>query len=203
VAPVDIYKLCQGQIEEQVLLPLRRLLQSGKFPYKGVLYAGLMITARPGNAGKKAYQPYVLEFNARFGDPETQALLPLLESDLLEILWACTKGKLNETQIEWSRKASCCVLAVADTYPESSSQGQTIILSKMPADSYVFHGGTKLSGTGSTLLTNGGRILAVTAIAPSLDNAAQIAYDGLGKVEFPGMAFRKDVGRAASACLSH
>jgi phosphoribosylamine---glycine ligase len=200
-SPVDLYKLCQAEIEEQVLVPLRGILQSRQFPYKGVLYAGLMIEARPSDSGKRTFQPYVLEFNARFGDPETQALLPLLQSDLLEIFWACTEGKLNETNIEWSKQASCCVVAAADTYPESGSKGQPIKVGKMAGHSYLFHAGSKSEGT--SLVTNGGRVLAVTGVAATVEEASTVAYEGLSTISFPGMAYRKDIGRGvASACLS-
>jgi phosphoribosylamine--glycine ligase len=201
-SPVELYKACKNEIETQVLAPLRRALQSRTFDYQGVLYAGLMIEPKGGNGGERIYQPYVLEFNARFGDPETQALLPLLNSDLLPILWACTEGKLHELEIEWSKQASCCVVAAADTYPESGSKDERITLPKAAmADCHIFQAGTKSVNDG--VVTNGGRVLAVTGVDATLDKASTRAYQALAQISFSGMSFRKDIGRgAAASCLS-
>jgi phosphoribosylamine--glycine ligase len=199
-SPVDLYKHCEAAIEEQVLEPLRKVLQSRQFEYKGVLYAGLMIEVKSDGEGKRLYQPYVLEFNARFGDPETQALLPLLKSDLCEIFLACCDGTLAQLDLEWSKEASCCVVAAAETYPESGSRGETITLGKLAANTFVFQAGT--SGACGKLITNGGRVLSVVGVAPGLEAAADRAYAGLTKVTFSGMAYRKDIARrATSACL--
>jgi phosphoribosylamine---glycine ligase len=199
-SPVELYRHCHEEIDKQVLEPIRKAMKNRQFDYKGVLFIGLMVETRKIENGK-VYQPYVLEFNARFGDPETQAIMPLLEADLLKILWACTEGKLAEVPIEWGRGASCCVVACADSYPESSSKGEQITLSAQPTDTMVFQAGTKLDG--KKLVTNGGRVLAVTATGENLEDAVQKAYDGLEKVSFKGMAFRKDIAkRSAAACLS-
>jgi len=199
-SPVDLYKHCESAIEEQVLEPLRKVLQSRQFEYKGVLYVGLMIQIKHDDQGKSLYQPYVLEFNARFGDPETQAILPLLKSDLSDIFLACCDGTLAQLDLEWSKEASCCVVAAAETYPESGSRGEAITLGKLPADTFVFQAGT--SGQCGKLITNGGRVLSVVGVAPGLEAAAERAYAGLTRVSFSGMAYRKDIARrATSACL--
>lgn len=209
-SPVDLYKYCRDEIDAQVLEPLRKALNSRTLAYQGVLYIGLMIHChRDADTGSKTYQPYVLEFNARFGDPETQTLLPLLKSDLAEVLWACTEGKLASMNIEWQKAASCCVVACAQTYPESSSKGEAITIdeSKLPQGAYVFHAGTKVDDAGNAsvakVVTNGGRVLAVTAVGESIEKSIDLAYEGLNHVSFAGMDYRKDIARrAGTACLS-
>lgn len=200
--PVDLYRACKDEIETQVLAPLRKALQAREFDYQGVLYIGLMVEQKCTGDSSKLYQPYVLEFNARFGDPETQALLPLLNSDLFAVMWACTEGKLNQLEVQWSKEASCCVVAAAESYPEAGSKGQKISLpDTSPQSCYVFQAGTKADG--SNVLTNGGRVLAVTALDATIDGAADRAYAALEKISFGGMSYRKDIGRrAATACLS-
>jgi len=192
-APVELYDRCALDIEELVVEPFERALARGALNYCGIVYAGMMVTPQG--------DPFVLEFNARFGDPETQALLPLLASDLFEILWACTEGTLDSVEVKWEDKASCCVVAAAKDYPEKSSKGESIVLGTMPKDSFVFHAGTKLDGT--KLLTNGGRVLAVTAVAPDLGMARKQAYESIERIQFSDMDYRKDIaGGAAEKCLS-
>ncbi len=202
-APVELYRQCDADIETRILEPIRRSLQSGKLVYKGVLYIGLMIAgAGPKEAAPRGpYQPYVLEFNARFGDPETQAILPLLKSDLLAALWACTESSLHEVRLQWETGAACCVVATAGNYPEGSSRGETIEFGELPAGSVAFHAGTRL--VGSQILTNGGRVLAVTGTGPSLEAARQAAYSGIAKISFANMDYRRDIAkRALAACQS-
>ena len=199
-SPVDLYRQCQKQVDQQVLEPLRRAMRARQFDYKGVLFIGLMVTSK-NVENTRAYQPYVLEFNARFGDPETQAIMPLLESDLLEILWACTDGRLHEVHPTWSKHASCCVVAAAEQYPENSSKGEPITIGNLPVDSFVFHAGTKAQG--KDVVTNGGRILAVTALGADIVAATNHAYDAIKNVSFAGIAYRKDIARRKNtACLS-
>jgi phosphoribosylamine--glycine ligase len=200
-SPVDIYSCAYEQISTQVLTPLTQALRTRKLQYKGILYIGLMIDTIKLENGETTYQPYVLEFNCRFGDPEAQTLLPLLESDLLPILLATTEGKLKEVDIQWSKNASCCVVAVGNDYPEKSSKDKPITINSIPENVYLFHSGTKLNN--DTLLTNGGRILSVTAIAPTLAEAIDKAYQSIDAITFSNMAYRKDIGRrAASLCQS-
>jgi phosphoribosylamine--glycine ligase len=186
-APVELYEQYRVAIKEQIIDPLTQAL-SGQ--YKGVLYIGLLIADG---------RPYVLEFNARLGDPETQCILPLLKSDLVELLSACTEGKLASSSIEWSSDKSCCVVAVAKDYPEKSSRGELIELPDT-TQAVVFQAGTKITERG--LETNGGRIFSVTAIAPDMESSRNRAYSVLAEASFNGIDFRKDIaGRAVATCL--
>jgi phosphoribosylamine--glycine ligase len=199
-SPVELYRQCQKEVDQQVLEPLRRAMRARQFDYKGVLFIGLMVASKKVE-NSRVYQPYVLEFNARFGDPETQAIMPLLESDLLELLWSCTDGRLHEVQPVWSKRASCCVVAAAQEYPESSSRGEAINIGAMPTDSFVFHAGTKADG--KNVVTNGGRVLAVTAVGGDLEGATNHAYEAIKNVSFASIAYRKDIARRKNAaCLS-
>ena len=158
-------------------------------PFTGVLYCGLMMTARG---------PMVLEYNARFGDPETQAILVRLESDLLDVIEACVAGRLSETEFRWKPGASACVIAASGGYPGSYTTGCRITgleeAARVPGVE-VFHAGTSL--VDGQYLTNGGRVLAVTAAGDSLEDALQRAYEGIGKIAFDGMYYRRDIGHRA------
>lgn len=158
-------------------------------PFTGVLYCGLMMTARG---------PQVLEFNARFGDPETQAILMRLESGLVEALEACADGTLSELGLRWSAGASACVIASSSGYPSSYETGFPISglenASRIPGVQ-VFHSGTSL--VKGQLLTAGGRVLGVTAAASSLEEALNRAYRAMGEIQFNGMYFRRDIGHRA------
>ncbi len=158
-------------------------------PFVGVLYCGLMMTARG---------PMVLEYNTRFGDPETQAILVRLESDLLDGLEACVHGRLSEAEFRWHPGASACVIAASQGYPGSYTTGHRITgledAAKIPGVE-VFHAGTSLLD--GHYLTNGGRVLAVTAAADSLQNALGLAYEGIQKIHFDGMYYRRDIGHRA------
>jgi phosphoribosylamine--glycine ligase len=158
-------------------------------PFKGVLYIGLMMTARG---------PQVLEFNARFGDPETQAILLRLESDLVDALEACVDGSLDKTELRWSPGASACVVASSAGYPGSYKTGFPITglaaAAQVPGVQ-IFHSGS--SQAGGQLLTAGGRVLGVTAAAPSLEEALGRAYQAMDKIHFDGIYFRRDIGHRA------
>jgi phosphoribosylamine---glycine ligase len=160
-------------------------------PFVGVLYCGLMMTARG---------PMVLEYNTRFGDPETQAILVRLESDLLDALEACVEGKLSETELRWKPGASACVVAASSGYPGSYTTGHPIRgldeAARVPGVE-IFHAGTSL--VDCTYLTSGGRVLAVTATSDSLRAALDSAYEAMGKIHFEGMYFRRDIGHRALA----
>lgn len=205
-APVGLYRICEQEIEARVLAPVRQALESGELVYKGVLYFGLMITSQstqtaetPSAAGP--FRVHVLEFNARFGDPETQAVLPLLKSDLLSALWACTEGRLDQVKLEWSAGAACCVVATGSGYPEGSSHGEPIQIGDLPPNTVAFHAGTRLAD--GQIVTNGGRIISVSATGDSLHSARESAYAGMAKVSFAGMDYRRDIAmRALAACQS-
>jgi phosphoribosylamine---glycine ligase len=156
--------------------------------YKGVLYIGLMMTARG---------PMVLEFNCRFGDPETQAVLFRLESDLVDACEAVAKGALSEDSLRWSSEASVCVVVASGGYPGAFTNGQVISgldeAEKMP-NAKVFHAGT--GHVGHNIVTMGGRVLGVTARGPDLATATARAYEALRKIRFDGMHFRRDIATA-------
>ncbi|MBW4026390.1 MAG: phosphoribosylamine--glycine ligase [Acidobacteria bacterium] len=158
-------------------------------PFTGVLYCGLMMTARG---------PMVLEYNARFGDPETQAILMRLESDLVEALEACVEGRLSDTEFRWRKGASACVVASSEGYPGSYTNGRVITgleeAARVPGVQ-IFHAGTSL--VGGELLTSGGRVLGVTAAAADLRTALDLAYEAMKKVHFEGMYYRRDIGYRA------
>jgi phosphoribosylamine--glycine ligase len=158
-------------------------------PFAGVLYIGLMMTARG---------PQVLEFNARFGDPETQALLVRMESDLVDALGACIDGRLAETELQWTPGASACVIASSAGYPGSYETGFPIaglsVAAEVPGVE-VFHSGS--AQVGNQLVTAGGRVLGVTAAAPSLEEALARAYEAMAEIHFEGIYFRRDIGHRA------
>ncbi|MFP5226886.1 MAG: phosphoribosylamine--glycine ligase [Acidobacteriota bacterium] len=158
-------------------------------PFVGVLYCGLMMTATG---------PQVLEFNARFGDPETQAILIRLESDLVEALEACVEGRLSETEFRWRPGASACVVAASQGYPGSYVSGMVISgleeAARVPGVE-VFHAGTTFAD--GQYRTAGGRVLGVTAAGATLESALGSAYEAMGRIAFDGMVFRRDIGHRA------
>jgi phosphoribosylamine--glycine ligase len=179
----------QEWILHHVAEPTVRGMADEGTPFKGVLYVGLMMTAKG---------PQVLEFNARFGDPETQAILLRLESDLLEALEACVDGRLNEVKLRWTPGASACVVASSAGYPGSYQTGFPITglgtAARIPGVQ-VFHSGT--SHLDGQTLTAGGRVLGVTAAAGSLEEALGRAYEAMAEIHFDGMYFRRDIGHRA------
>ena len=157
-------------------------------PFAGILYAGLMLTEDG---------PKVLEFNARFGDPETQAVLPRLKSDLVDIFLAIIDGKLNEMNIEWHEEAAVCVVMASGGYPETSEKGQVITGLDKAAETgaIVFHAGTK--ETDGNIVTNGGRVLGISALGKDIAEAIANAYKGVEQIEFEHMQYRTDIGKKA------
>lgn len=174
-------------VKDSIINPvLRTLVEMGR-PFTGLLYAGLMLTGDG---------PKVVEFNARFGDPETQALLPLLQTDLAEILWAAVNKKLAGKTLKWDNRSSVCVVAASQGYPGKYQSGAIISgLSEAEAmGCQIFHAGTSDSPDG--LVTAGGRVLNVVAQSEiGVAQAADLAYQGLAAVKFDGMVFRKDIAR--------
>jgi phosphoribosylamine--glycine ligase len=158
-------------------------------PFTGVLYCGLMMTARG---------PQVLEFNVRFGDPEAQAILLRLESDLVEALEACIDGRLHEAELRWTPGASACVVASSSGYPGSYKTGFPITGLTAAAEVpgvHIFHSGTSLMG--SKLVTGGGRVLGAAAAGDSLEEALALAYRALAEIGFEGIYYRRDIGHRA------
>lgn len=179
-----------AQIARTILQPAVDGLRAEGTPYVGVLYAGLMLTA----AG-----PKVLEFNCRFGDPETQAILPLLDSDLLDILEACVEGRLSEMDVRWREGACACIVLASGGYPNRYEKGHPITgldaAAALPGVA-LFHAGTRRDATGQ-LLTDGGRVLGVTAVGDSLKQALAQAYAAVAQIQFKDMHYRRDIGGQA------
>jgi phosphoribosylamine--glycine ligase len=178
-----------SQIERDILVPVVDGLLREGIEYRGVLYAGLMLTA---------HGPKVLEFNCRFGDPETQPLLMRLKSDLLEVMLAVAEGRLDAADLKWDPRPALCVVAASGGYPGPYSTGVPIT-GVAEADSIpdvkVFQGGTKMDG--KQLVTDGGRVLSVTALGHTLADAYRRAYAAMEKIHFHGMHYRSDIGRRA------
>jgi len=185
--------LIEPHMEEWILHhvagPTVRGMAEEGTPFVGVLYCGLMMTPRG---------PEVLEFNARFGDPETQAIVVRLESDLVDALEACIDGKLAETKLHWGAGASACVVASSAGYPGSYKTGLPVsglTNAAMVPGVQVFHSGT--AKLGNQLVTSGGRVLCVAATGDSLQEALRRAYQALAEVQFEGIYFRNDIGHRA------
>jgi phosphoribosylamine--glycine ligase len=163
--------------------------------YRGVLYGGFILTEDG---------PKVLEYNVRFGDPETQALLPLLITDLVDVMVACADGRLDSVPVQWREDAAVTVVLASGGYPGASEKGK-VITGVDAADAVpgvtVYHAGTELRGDG-TLVTSGGRVLAVTAVAPTLAEARERAYEAAEKISFPGMFMRHDIATRALGASS-
>lgn len=164
-------------------------MRSEGIPFQGVLYAGLMLTSDG---------PRLLEFNCRFGDPETQAILPLLESDLVEILLACTQGRLAQADVRWRQGAAVCVVAAADNYPGKTVSGTVIsgLETRLP-ESVIFHAGTRQEY--GQVQTAGGRVLGITGWGPDFQTAHSRAYALAARIHFAGMQIRPDIGSRALA----
>ena len=172
---------------EEIFQPTIDALRAEGRPFQGVLYFGLMLTPSG---------PKVVEYNARFGDPECQVVLSLLDTDLMDILQACVDGTLDRLQIRWKDEAGCIVVLASGGYPLDYKKGYPISgLDEAGQTAMVFHAGTKL-GPGGEYLTNGGRVLGVTATAPTLDGAIASAYDAAKHISFQDMHFRTDIGHA-------
>lgn len=171
---------------ETILKPAVLGLREEGAQFVGVLYAGLILTS----SGLR-----VLEFNCRFGDPETQAVLPLLETDLLEIAEACTAGTLKDLGIHWNNGASICVVLAGKTYPEKADPGKAVTIDALPEMMACFHAGTKFDG--EKIVTSGGRVLGLTAWANELDVALERVYANIHRISFEGMQYRKDIAQRA------
>ena len=186
-APVVTPELLK-QIQETILQPMIDGLRNDGILYQGCLYAGLMITADG---------PKVIEFNARFGDPETQVVLPLLKTDLVPVLEACMDGTLAECNVSWKNSAAVCVVVAAGGYPGEYRKGDVIkgLYDAEAKDAVVFHAGPGLSG--ENVVTHGGRVLGVTAVAETIADAVDKVYPAVEQIKFSGMQYRKDIAHRA------
>jgi phosphoribosylamine--glycine ligase len=186
---LDMHK----QIMQEIILPTIGGLSAEGRKYQGVLYAGLMITDKG---------PRVLEFNARFGDPETQVIMARMRSDIVPILQGVADGHLKESKIDWAKEAALCVVLTTQGYPDAPETGQEIkgldALQGL-SDVMVFHAAT--GNRDGKVVTVGGRVLGVTALGANLDAAVQRAYAAVKKISFDGMHYRKDIGQKALARL--
>lgn len=173
------------EIQMNVLDNVSYGLRREKLGYKGILFIGLMITKR----GTK-----VLEFNVRMGDPETEVVLPRLETDLVDVILNTIAGKLKPEMLEWTKNASICVMAASGGYPESYEKDKEITgLDTLDDDIVVFHGGTKQKE--DKLYTNGGRVMAVTALGETIEAARKKVYDNIKRIQFDKMYYRSDIGK--------
>jgi phosphoribosylamine--glycine ligase len=186
-APVVTPKI-HARVMREIIMPTIQGMSAEGMPYMGFLYAGLMID--------KSGNPKTLEYNCRLGDPETQPIILRLKSDLLELVEGALEGTLHQMEPQWDRRAALGVVVAAAGYPEEPRKGDRIgALPKPAADCRVFHAGTRLEG--QTLVTNGGRVLCVTALGDSVKMARARAYEALEAVRFEGMQYRKDIGHRA------
>jgi phosphoribosylamine--glycine ligase len=195
-----------NMLKEQIFLPVLREMATRGTPFRGLLYAGLMV---------RGNDYWVLEFNARFGDPETQALLPRLQSDLLPLLYACAVGDLQRgldmVAVQWSPQASVAVVLASEGYPEKPILGRPVTVATEPdftaektdeksvlnadeAQLFFAGAGQNQNSSDGLLHTTGGRVAAVQALAPTLELARGRVYAELSRISFPGMIYRKDIG---------
>jgi phosphoribosylamine--glycine ligase len=179
----------EGAIRRDITQAAVRAMQAEGRPYRGVLYPNVMVTADG---------PVVLEFNCRFGDPEAQVLMPRLESDLLDALWAVANNRLGETELRWSDGACVGVVLASGGYPGPYETGLPIEgLSDLDPGVLAFHAGTAREG--GALVTSGGRVLTIVATGPTLEDARERAYANVERVRFEGKHYRRDIGAAATA----
>lgn len=185
-APSPLYTpQIAARVEKEILQPTLRAMNAEGFTFKGVLYVGLMLTEEG---------PKVVEYNARFGDPETQAVLPLLDSDLLEIMLAVREQCLGDVAIRWKEQAAACIVLASGGYPGKYEGGKVIsgLDDAQATGATVYHAGTRLEG--GKFVTAGGRVLGVTALGDTLAQAVHSAYEAAGKIHFDGAHMRMDIG---------
>ncbi len=189
IAPNPYYtKDIADECMERIFLPTIAAMNKEGRTFKGCLYFGLMLTKEG---------PKVIEYNCRFGDPETQVVLPLLESDLLSVMKAVTDGKLSECKVKFSDKAACCVIMASKGYPVKYEKGYEITIPEELCSS-VYVAGARLEN--GKLLTNGGRVLGVTKVANTLEQAIKLSYDAVEKISFGNAYYRQDIGKKALDC---
>ena len=179
----SVTKEVEKRCESEILLPILNALKKEKIDFRGVLFIGIINTSSG---------PKVLEFNVRFGDPETQVILPRMKSDIVDIFFSTINKKLSEVSIEWYTDHFCSVVMASSGYPESYKKNIEINGLKDIENCIVFHAGTKLNG--SKIFTNGGRVLNVTARGENAKSAIKNAYEGVFKLNFKGAYYRKDIG---------
>jgi phosphoribosylamine--glycine ligase len=189
----SLTKEAHKQIMQEIILPTVKGLNEEGRKYQGVIYAGLMMTADG---------PKVLEYNARFGDPEAQVIVARLKSDIVPVLQGVAEGQLGDVKLEWLKEPAVCVVLAAKGYPDSPETGQ--VIQGVDAldgqkDVIAFHAATSIRD--GKLVTVGGRVLGITALGTNLEAAIERAYAAVQKISFPGMHYRKDIGQRALARL--
>jgi phosphoribosylamine--glycine ligase len=175
----------QARILGDIIKPTIAGMAAEGAPFQGILYAGLMLTAEG---------PKVLEYNVRFGDPETQAVLPRMKSDLLDVFQAMAAGDLSSQRVEWHSEAAVCVVVAAEGYPGGYEKGMDIsgiAMAEEEPNTVVFHAGTELRE--NKVVTSGGRVLGVTSMGSPLESAIMKTYEAVNKIHFDGMYYRKDI----------
>ena len=182
----EVAKVCM----DTIFLPTLAAMRAEGCPFKGCLYFGLMVTPDG---------PKVIEYNCRFGDPETQVVLPLLKTDLLTVMQAVENETLGSLNVQWHNGAAACVILASGGYPGSYEKGKAITLPEFAGNVTCYHAGTKLSN--NTLVTSGGRVLGITATAPTLKEALSDAYAAAEGVAFEGKYLRHDIGRRALSMM--
>lgn len=186
VSPVPFAdKEFMQKVEERIVVPTVNGLRSENIDYKGFIFIGLMNV--DGN-------PYVIEYNVRMGDPETESVFPRIQSDVVELFEHTFAGTLNETELKINPQAAACVMMVAKGYPESYPKGDVIQGIANVTDSLVFHAGTALNANGETI-TNGGRVICVTSLADNLKEALNKSYQSVEKIQWQNKYFRRDIGK--------
>lgn len=174
------------QVQDEILDPIIKGLKTEELDYKGILFIGLMIDEKG---------PKVLEFNVRFGDPETQSILSRLETDLIDVFYACMNGGLDQIDLKWSKKQSVTVVLASRGYPETSEKNVLIEgFDALNLDTYLYHAGTTLKE--GQIVTNGGRVLAITRLGDTLEEARTAAYEEVKKINFAGMQYRTDIAKS-------
>jgi phosphoribosylamine--glycine ligase len=187
-SPAPVAEACMQEVHEQVLEPFLKGCQADALDYRGIIYAGIMVTENG---------PSVLEFNVRFGDPETQAILPRMSSDLFDLLCAVEQQKLVDFDLQWYPEPAACVVMAAGGYPAAYEKGNAItgISDAEATGALVFHAGTSRGEKGQ-VLTSGGRVLGVVALGETFARALENAYQGVEKINWKGAFFRRDIGHS-------
>ncbi|MBO4600461.1 MAG: phosphoribosylamine--glycine ligase [Bacteroidales bacterium] len=192
ISPVPFAdKLFMKKVEERIVIPTVKGLYNEGTPYKGFIFVGLMAVTNP-ETGE--LDPYVIEYNVRMGDPETESVFPRIKSDMVTLLEHVWQGNLQQTTLDIDSRAAACIMAVAGGYPEKYEKGHEIHGLDQVEGSLIFHAGTK-AGDNGTVLTNGGRVLCVTTLASSMPEALLKSYQELFKISWDGIYYRHDIGQ--------
>jgi phosphoribosylamine--glycine ligase len=185
VSPVPFADALMWQkVEDRIIVPTIKGLKKEKIPYIGFVFFGLIVVEG---------EPYVIEYNCRMGDPETEVVLPRLKNDFVQLLHACATGKLKRMVIKQNKKTATTVMLVSKGYPGAYEKGKTIEGLETTKGSIILHAGTKMSE--GSVLTNGGRVIAVTSFGKDIPSALRKSYSNARKIQFEGRYFRRDIGK--------